>query len=130
MTEIIMKAYDVAEEIIETSSLKEIVRLNKSIDQLYPKEIELFERAKLKYQDVMNTGGTYHPDYKDVSKELSETKSNLYKQMEVDKYITLEREFEKELNDYIFEMTSIISDNIPSPNAFGIVKKGGSCHVG
>ena len=125
-----MKAYDVADEITSDENFIEIVRLNKLIDQLYGREIEAFEVAKIKYQDVMYTGGKYHPDFKDVTILLSETKAELYNQDEVDKYRKLERLFETELNEYIHEITSLISDNIPSPNAFGIVKKGGSCHVG
>lgn len=130
MTDIVMKAYDVADEIIADPNFKEIVRLNKLIDQLYPKEIEAFEQAKIKYDDVMNTGGKYHPDFKDVTILLSETKSALYNKPEVVKYRELESNFEKDLNNFIFDMSQKISDNIPSPNAFGIVKKGGSCHVG
>jgi len=130
MTEIIIKAYDVADEIIKDSKYSEIKRLNKLIDQLYPNEIEAFEAAKVKYDDVMTTGGKYHPDFKSVTLLLSQTKAALYEKPEVVEYRKLELEFEQELNAYIFEMTSKISDNIPSPDAFGLVKKGGSCHVG
>ncbi|QWB95857.1 hypothetical protein KHQ89_08085 [Mycoplasmatota bacterium] len=130
MTEIIMKAYEVADEFTANAKFKEIARLNKLIDQLYPNEIKAFDEAKIKYNDVMQYGGSYHPDFKEVTKLLSVTKMNLYQQKEVDTYLKLEREFEKEINDYLFELSSLISDHIPSPNAFGIVKKGGSCHVG
>jgi len=130
LTDIIIKAYDVAEEIVKDEKFKEIVKLNKSIDILYPKEIEAFKLAKIKYQEVMNVGGKYHPDFKEVTALLSQTKAALYNQKEVARYNQLELEFEKGLNDFIAEITSIISDNIPSPNTFGMIKKGGSCHVG
>lgn len=130
MTELIIKAYEVALEFTKDEKFIEIVKLNKQIDQLYPNEIKSYEKAKEKYQDVLNTGGTYHPDYKEVSLELSKTKTHLYEQKEVSKYIELERAFEIELNEFIMQITEHISKHIPSPNAFGIVKKGGSCHVG
>jgi cell fate (sporulation/competence/biofilm development) regulator YlbF (YheA/YmcA/DUF963 family) len=130
MTDIIVKAYEVADEFTSDPRFKEIARLNKLIDQLYPEEIKAFEDAKIKYQDVMQYGGKYHPDFKDVTIALSKTKTNLYQQKEVDAYLKLERAYEKEINDYLFELSSLISTHIPSPNAFGIVKKGGSCHVG
>jgi len=130
MTEIIMQAYETADEIVSDPRFKRIVTLNKLIDQLYPNEIKAFDEAKIKYDDVMSTGGKYHPDFKKVTKLLSETKAALYNQKEVLEYRQLEREFEQDLNTFIFDMTSKISEHIPSPNAFGLIKKGGSCHVG
>ncbi len=130
MTEIIMQAYETADEIVNDPRFKRIVTLNKLIDQLYPNEINAFEEAKIKYDNVMSTGGKYHPDFKKVTKLLSETKAALYNQKEVLEYRQLEREFEQDLNTFIFDMTSKISEHIPSPNAFGLIKKGGSCHVG
>lgn len=130
MTEIVMQAYEVADEIIKDERFQRIAKLNKLIDQLYPNEIKAFEEAKILYDDVMQTGGKYHPDFKKTTLLLSETKAKLYNQKEVIEYRQLEREFEQDINAFIFEFTSKVSDHIPSPNAFGLVKKGGSCHVG
>lgn len=130
MTEIVMQAYEVADEIIRDERFQRIAKLNKLIDQLYPNEIKAFEEAKILYDDVMQTGGKYHPDFKKTTLLLSETKAKLYNQKEVIEYRQLEREFEQDINAFIFEFTSKVSDHIPSPNAFGLVKKGGSCHVG
>ncbi len=129
MTDIVMKAYDVADEIKAQPNFKEMVRLNKLIDRLYPEEIKAFEKAKETYEEVMSTGGSYHPDFKKVTQALSQAKQTLYDKPEVKAYRDIEFDFEKEINGFIFELSEKISDNIPSPNAFGIVKKGGSCHV-
>lgn len=129
MTEIIMQAYNVLEDILKDPKIKEIKNLNHKLDQLYPNEIKAFEEAKIYYQKVMDEGGKYHPDYKDAIKKLSESKKNLYEQPDVKRYLSLELEFETELNEFLNELSKTVSDHVPAPNKFGMIKKGGSCHV-
>lgn len=129
MTDIIMKAYDVLDEILKDPSLPEIKKLNQSIDQLYKNEIKAFNDAKIKYQTVLNEGGTYHPDYKQSIKTLSETKKALYEIKDVKRYLELELTFESSLNEFLNNVSKTISDHVPTPNKFGMIKKGGSCHV-
>lgn len=129
MTDIIIKTYDVLDEILSDPSIEEIKRLNKNIDLLYKNEISAFSDAKIKYQTVLNQGGTYHPDYKESIKVLSETKKILYEMPEVKKYLDLELELEAKLNEFLNKISKTISEHIPAPNKFGMIKKGGSCHV-
>lgn len=129
MTDIIIKAYDVLDEILNDEKIPEIKQLHRKMDDLYKHEIQAFEEAKLAYQKVMDEGGTYHPDYKSAIKHLSETKKNLYEQPEVKKYLALELELETELNEFLNALSKTISDHVPAPNKFGMIKKGGSCHV-
>lgn len=129
MTDIIIKAYDVVDEILSDPSIKEIKILNQKIDQLYKEEIKAFNDAKIKYQTILDEGGTYHPDYKQSIKTLSETKKVLYEMPEVKKYLELELEFESKLNEFLNMISKTISDHVPAPNKFGMIKKGGSCHV-
>ena len=124
-----MQAYNVLEEILKDPKLKEIKILNQKIDKAYPNEIKAFEEAKIYYQKIMDEGGKYHPDYKDAIKKLSESKKNLYEQPDVKRYLSLELAFESELNEFLNELTKIVSDHVPAPNKFGMIKKGGSCHV-
>ena len=129
MTDIIIKAYDVVDEFIKDSSIILIKKLNKDIETLYQNEINAFNDAKIKYQNVLNEGGIYHPDYKETIKHLSETKKTLYEMPEVKKYVALEFELETKLNEFLNEVSKTISDHVPAPNKFGMIKKGGSCHV-
>jgi cell fate (sporulation/competence/biofilm development) regulator YlbF (YheA/YmcA/DUF963 family) len=124
-----MKAYDVVDEILKDPVIKEIKRLNQSIDHVCKEEIKAFNDAKIKYQMIFNQGGTYHPDYKQSIKVLSETKKALYEMPEVKKYLELELEFEAKLNEFLNTISKTISDHVPAPNKFGMIKKGGSCHV-
>lgn len=130
MTDIILQAYNVVDEIVKDPDVITLKTLNKAIDAKFPNEIAAFTKAKKAYSDVMSTGGNYHPDFKKVTLELSETKSELYQKPEVSEYLKLEKKVETKLNDLLKEMTQCISSHIPTPNALGIVKKGGSCHVG
>ena len=130
MTDIIIQAYNVVDEIVKDPDVITLKKMNQTIDKIYPSEIRNFEQAKIAYADVMATGGHYHPDFKEVSQRLSETKTLLYEKPEVKTYIMLEKKVETKLNELLKEMTKRISSHIPTPNAIGIVKKGGSCHVG
>ncbi|MFA5471195.1 MAG: YlbF family regulator [Acholeplasmataceae bacterium] len=129
MTDIIIKAYDVLDEFLNDEKFPEIKKLHQTIDDLYETEIKAFDQAKEAYQKVMDEGGSYHPDYKDAVKHLSETKKHLYEQPEVKKYLALELELETELNEFLNTLSKTISDHVPAPNKFGMIKKGGSCHV-
>lgn len=129
MTDIIIKAYDVLDEILNDSKFPEIKKLHQSLDDLYKIEIDAFEKAKDLYQKVMDEGGSYHPDYKDAVKKLSATKKALYEQPEVKTYLELELKLETELNEFLNELSKTISEHVPAPNKFGMIKKGGSCHV-
>jgi len=129
MTDIIMQAYQVLDEIKEDPKYIEIKYLDQKMLELYAKEIEVFQDAKVKYDQVMSEGGSYHPDFKETIQKFSESKTALYSQTEVKRYFEVEKEFQDELNAFLFEMTQAVSSHIQTPNKLGIVKKGGSCHV-
>jgi cell fate (sporulation/competence/biofilm development) regulator YlbF (YheA/YmcA/DUF963 family) len=129
MTDIIMQAYQVLDELkIDTNYLL-MKSLDKEISSRYPKEIEAFQKAKKIYEDVLETGGTYHPDYKEAVRNLSLTKAELYQKAEVKKYLEAEKSFQDMINTFLNEMTQSVSSHIKTPNKLGIVQKGGSCHV-
>lgn len=130
MTDIILQAYNVMDEIVKDHDVITLKKLNKIIDLKYADDIKAFSHAKDVYADIMTTGGHYHPDFKDATIKLSQTKTTLYQKEEVKAYLTLEKKVETKLNNLLKEMTDRISSHIPIPNAIGIVKKGGSCHVG
>jgi cell fate (sporulation/competence/biofilm development) regulator YlbF (YheA/YmcA/DUF963 family) len=129
MTEIIMQAYNVLDELKIDPLFIQMKELDQQIASLYQKEIQAFARAKEVYEDVMTTGGSYHPDYKNAIRKLSETKSDLYGKPEVMQYVQTEKAFQDMMNEFLQQMTSMVSTHIKTPNKLGIVQKGGSCHV-
>jgi cell fate (sporulation/competence/biofilm development) regulator YlbF (YheA/YmcA/DUF963 family) len=129
MTELIMQAYQVLDEIREDSQYKEIKFLDQKMLELYPNEIKTFQEAKMKYEKVMSEGGSYHPDFKETVQKFGETKMALYSKIEVKRYFEVEKAFQDELNQFLFEMTQAVSSHIQTPDKLGIIKKGGSCHV-
>jgi cell fate (sporulation/competence/biofilm development) regulator YlbF (YheA/YmcA/DUF963 family) len=129
MTEIIMQAYNVLDELKTDPLFIQMKELDQKIASLYQKEILAFTQAKEVYEDVMTTGGSYHPDYKDAIRKLSETKSELYGKPEVMQYVQTEKAFQDMINEFLQQMTSMVSTHIKTPNKLGIVQKGGSCHV-
>ena len=129
MTEIIMQAYNVLDELKTDPLFIQMKELDQKIASLYQKEIQAFTKAKEVYEDVMTTGGSYHPDYKDAIRKLAETKSELYRKPEVMQYVQTEKAFQDMINEFLQQMTSMVSTHIKTPNKLGIVQKGGSCHV-
>jgi len=129
MTDLVMQAYRVLDEIKEDDQYKEIQYLDRKMLELYSKEIQSFQEAKIKYDQVMSEGGSYHPDFKEAIQKFNKSKMVLYSKPEVKHYFEVEQKFQDELNQFLFEMTQAVSSHIQTPNKLGIVKKGGSCHV-
>ena len=129
MTDIIMQAYEVLDEIKSGTKFQTMKELNQKIGLLYQQEVKDFQKAKQHYDVIMQEGGTYHPDFKAAIKVFSEAKANLYQKEEVVQYFAIEKELQEEINEFLKEMTSNISSHIKTPNKLGIVQKGGSCHV-
>lgn len=129
MTDLIIQAYHVRDEILHDEIYLELKRLDQSIALNYRNEIVSFNQAKESFDRIHQEGGMYHPDYKDASKKLSETKKALYETLEMKRYLELERKLQTELNTFLNDLTEAISPHIKTPDVFGIIKKGGSCHV-
>lgn len=126
MTQLTMKAYDVLDEFINLEVFKTLKQLNKIIEEKYKKEIETFQEAQKAFNEVLDTGGQYHPDYKEKASLLSTHKKALYDKKEMLEYRKLEKEFEDLLNDFLNKMITIISPHIKRRDDFF---KGGTCHV-
>ena len=129
MTDIIMQAYHVLDELKRDPKYVLMKELNQKIGQLYPMEIKEFQNSKIIYDDVMATGGSHHPDFKQSVKRFADAKTILYSKPEVILYFQTEKTFQDEINDFLKEMTDAVSSHIKTPNKLGIVQKGGSCHV-
>lgn len=129
MTEIIIQAYRVLDELKEDPQYIKMKTLDRLIGELYPEEIQAFHQAKAIYDDVMATGGSYHPDFKQAVQTFSTAKMTLYSKPEVIDYFQTEKAFELDINTFLKTLTDNISSHIKTPNKLGIVQKGGSCHV-
>jgi len=131
MTEIIMQAYEVLDELKKDKRILEIKQIDQYIIHHYSQEIEHFQKTKIEYDHIMKEGGHYHPDFKKVVKTYSEAKKVLYEKEEVKRYFELEKMIQDEMNEFIQQLAQSVSPHIKTPNKLGIVSKGGgSCHVG
>ena len=70
--------------------LQQEIKTNSEIIEL----INKFEIAKEAYADVERYGGKYHPDYKIVSQQLIEAKSNLFQNPYIKELKKCEREIQ------------------------------------
>ena len=78
---------------------------------------------------LRDTLNRFHPDFKKVTKQLSQEKRELYLKPEVIQYFELEKVFQDDLNLFLSSLSQSVSDYIKTPNKLGIVTQGGSCHV-
>lgn len=129
MTEYIMQAYNILDEIKKDPIYQEIKRLDHLMLELYAQEIQRFQEAKTHYDHIMQEGGTYHPDFKVAVQAFQQAKLDLYSKEEVKKYFELEKVFQEDLNTFLNDMSRAVSEYIKAPDKMGIIKKGGSCHV-
>ncbi|MDE5978209.1 MAG: YlbF family regulator [Turicibacter sp.] len=74
--------------------------------------INQFEKAKENYEEVARYGGKYHPDYKLISKQLMEAKSNLFQHDLIKKIKRCEKEIQALLDEIAYVMTQTIEFTI------------------
>ncbi|CCV63824.1 hypothetical protein BN85402470 [Alteracholeplasma palmae J233] len=130
MTEYLMKAYDISDEIKNSDNYKKLIEALKIIEVKYQPLVDDFNLAKEKYYTVLSEGGKYHPDYLETVKKLGFAKKALYEKQEVTDYFKLEQEIQKTLNEFTIQITEIVSNYIKKPNELGLLKeKGGGCHA-
>jgi len=130
MTDIIMQAYEVLDEIKKDTRYQEIKHMDTYIIKHFNQEIEHFQKAKTHYDSIVKEGGHYHPDFKEAVKAYSEAKKTLYEKEEVKRYFELEKLIQDDINEFIQKLAQSVSPHIKTPNKLGIVSKGGgSCHV-
>jgi len=131
MTDIIMQAYEVLDEIKRDTRYQEIKQIDAHIIKHFNREIEHFQKTKVHYDSIMKEGGHYHPDFKETVLAYSNAKKTLYEKEEVKRYFELEKLIQDDINEFIQKLAQSVSPHIKTPNKLGIVSKGGgSCHVG
>ena len=107
-TNIIIKAYDLADELKKSFPYKELKRLDKVIKIKYKKELkEYLETFKI-FDDVYSTGGTYHPNFKKASENYRLKKEILFNKKEVKDYF----KYESEINEYLKELSNEIFSSV------------------
>jgi len=119
MTDIIMQAYHVLDEIKSDSVYQSIKTMDHLITQKYKDEIKRFRDANIAYDNIMSEGGTYHPDYKETVKIFINAKSDLYQKPEVIQYFEFERQFQEQLNLFLTSLSQSVSNHIASPIKWG-----------
>lgn len=126
MTEFIELAYDYLDLLKENPNYIKLVSLNREVNLKYELEFNEFKTISKRFDEVMEIG-TYHPDFRDVSKEFSRVKANLYEKPLIKEYLLLDKKIEQMINELLSEIAMAISPNILVKDQFGFIKGGGSC---
>lgn len=126
MTEIMLMAYDLLDDFIELEEYKRLKQLSKIVESKYINEINDFKKSREIYDDIMQYGGIYHPDFKDAARKLSVSKAILYQKNEVQDLLMLEQKVQNILNQLIDDIKDTVSPYLRTPNELGMTRKGGS----
>lgn len=127
---IILKAYEVADEIKSTQAYKDLVYYGHFMETHLKQEAEAYQKAMAKFQEVQSLGGSYHPDFKQTIAALGVAKRALYETEAVKKYLAAEREIQGLLDEISRDLGQAISSHVKVPNELGLFKENNSCHVG
>lgn len=119
-TEIVLKTYDLVDEIKSSKVYVDLINLNKEIELKYEELLNEYHRKFKKFEEAFNIGA-YYPNYKEILKEYQSIKTKLYYKEEVRNYFKLE----EELNEYLENLMSDIFNNISNH----ILKKEIVCSV-
>ena len=95
--------------------LQQEIKNNSEINEL----INKFEIAKEAYADVERYGGKYHPDYKMVSQQLIEAKSNLFQNPYIKEFKKCEREIQLILDDIAQKISRVVEFKINKNKSCG-----------
>jgi cell fate (sporulation/competence/biofilm development) regulator YlbF (YheA/YmcA/DUF963 family) len=126
---IIFKAYEVADEIKSSQAFKDLVYYGQYMQTQLKNEVEAYQKAMVKFNEVQSLGGSYHPDFKQTILTLGVAKRALYEQEAVKKYLAAEKIIQQTLDDLSRDLGQTISSHVKVPNELGLFKEN-SCHVG
>ncbi len=110
-TEIILKTYDLVDEIKSNNVFTSLKNLNKEIEVKYSDLLNEYHKKFKVFEEAYNIG-PYYPNYKNVLKEYQAVKTELFLKEEVKKYFKLEEELNKYLEDLMAEIANYISPHI------------------
>lgn len=119
-----------ADEIIShpvTKRYKELQReieTNAEIKSLVLK----FEKSKSAYEEVQRYGSKHHPDYKEVTQQLIDAKSNLFQNTVIRELKNCEKEIQEILNQIAVYMENSIKVDYPKKNSSCGCSSGGCSH--
>lgn len=122
--ELIMKTYDVIDEIKSSKTYKRMQILYNDINsnEMIIEFVKEFNKAKIKFEETSKYG-KYHPDLKDAQKNLLVAKEKLYTNDIVKEYKACEKEIQSILNSISKDIAQAVSYKIKHPNDLGLVNK-------
>ncbi|MDQ0253842.1 cell fate (sporulation/competence/biofilm development) regulator YlbF (YheA/YmcA/DUF963 family) [Evansella vedderi] len=138
--DLLQEAYDFGEVITSSEIFYKYIAAKKALDKNREAQglIKHFQTLKEKYDEVQRFG-KYHPDFKQVTKDVREWK----RQLDTHPAIADFKQAENELHDLLTEVSLIIADavsphiKVPTGNPFfdqggcgGGCGSGGSCGCG
>ena len=106
--EIITLTYQWLDELKASKDYQKMVELNNLIKTKYKKELKEYHTTFKQFEAVFKYG-TYHPDFKTVSKQYQQAKIALFETEEVKTYF----ELEKNINETLNKLSNALNDIIP-----------------
>lgn len=108
-TNILDKTDAYIKSIVNSKEFEMLLDLKNKIESDLKDLVDNFKVCEEKYNEALKYG-KYHPDLKKYQQMLSDAKANLYSNEVVKKYFALQNDIQKEIDDFINDLTSSISN--------------------
>ncbi len=118
MNNIIDLAYEVADEIKQSSPYQKMIALDKVIKEKYKNELEVYHKTFNQFDEACKIGLKYYPDAKKVTRAYQEAKTVLYEKDEVKQYFKYENQINDQLEKLSEDLLDAVSNYIKVKGAF------------
>ncbi len=109
MTELLIDAYQLADEINESEEVKNYLRLKKAMqeDAQVQKLIQNFQKIKMEYEEAQRFG-IFHPDYHQAKQRAEEFQRKMTEHPLIAAYL----EAESKLDQLLYEISTAIAHSV------------------
>lgn len=116
MSEILLDAYHLADQINESDEVKHYLRLQQELQQSQEaqKLIEQFQKAKEWYEETQRFG-IFHPDYQAAKEKVKITYENLRAHPLIDSFLKAEEQLDQLLYHVSVTIAHAVSKSIKVP---------------
>lgn len=105
--------------IVNSKEFGLMLEMKKKIEEQLNEAILSFKGAQEKYKEALQYG-KYHPDLKEYQQKYSVEKAKLYSNEMVKRYLEIQNNIQRNIDDFITDLTSSISNKFKRMQSIGL----------
>ena len=121
MTDLIFLIDDYIMEIKQSELYLNYLRYTNTVNELYHLDFKKLNELNDEFNEVIKYG-TYHPDFKEISRKYREQRIKYYNFEEVKLLKTYSKQLDDKVNSFFNKLTKKISVHIPIFNELGMIE--------